>query len=417
MSKPDKYGDSSERDFREDFPEFKDRSAKAAEKDDLDDLESSDELLGDRAGMGKEIKIGLAVIAGLLIVLAVVVVRRITRPSEETASGGLEAAKHEDREHPPAKVAPGFPAAPRAAKSPVGPTHPGPARSEKKASSDDNWKFADDREKSPLDPRGRPEASMLPKEPGPASPSRFAAVGSGGDAAGRMGTWPRDEGRGPDSFSDRSIPTGSGFGVAPGSVRTPGPRSLADEPPRVESLAGPSPLRQSPGSFGATTGNTLRDHPADGARPGAADSDRGFGSAPRVGFGGKKGDDPLRRGADGGIASPPAWNQPPSVGLQTPRTLAPNGGFGDPASRAAVREPSSAPPGTRVYVVQPGDTIYDIAHSELGHAIRWNEIYQLNRDVLGQQANYITPGMRLLLPQESGGPGALTQRPAAGSIR
>ena len=87
------------------------------------------------------------------------------------------------------------------------------------------------------------------------------------------------------------------------------------------------------------------------------------------------------------------------------------------AQRAGVREPSSAPPGTRAYVVQPGDTIYDIARSELGSAKRWTEIYQLNRDVLGKQADYITPGMRLFLPQESGGPGILTQRPASGYMR
>jgi nucleoid-associated protein YgaU len=286
--------------------------------------------------------------------------------------------------------------------------------------------------------------------------------------------------------------------------------------PLVESPAGSSPLRQSPGSFGSSTGNTLRDYPAGGARPGAPESDRGFGSASRVSFGGQKGDDPLRRepanGAisPGGISpSPQGWDSPPRVGLQTPRTPAPIGGIVDPlgrstapgqivggpgrrsdgtyevqpndsfwtisnnlygteayyqallaynrsknpqvdqirpgdrilapsadelaqlypqlcpqpdhraalAQRAAVREPSVAPPGTRAYVVQPGDTVYDIARSELGSATRWNEILQLNRDQLGTQANYITPGMRLFLPQESGGPGLLTQRPGSGSMR
>ena len=125
MSKPDKYGDSSDRDSREDFPELKDGAAKASGKeekhsspkedkhskpaaDESDDLDSADEFLSDRAGMGKEIKIGLAVIAALLVVLAVVIVKRITASSEETASGDPEAAKHEEREQPPAKAMPIF---------------------------------------------------------------------------------------------------------------------------------------------------------------------------------------------------------------------------------------------------------------------------------------------------------------------
>ena len=99
----------------------------------------------------------------------------------------------------------------------------------------------------------------------------------------------------------------------------------------------------------------------------------------------------------------------------------PDGSYGvEPnsfAQRAGPGESFGAPPGTRAYVVQPGDTIYDIARSELGSATRWTDIYQLNRDTLGRQANSITPGTRLLLPQESGGPGILTQRPAPGNLR
>jgi nucleoid-associated protein YgaU len=87
------------------------------------------------------------------------------------------------------------------------------------------------------------------------------------------------------------------------------------------------------------------------------------------------------------------------------------------AQRAGVRGTAAAPPGTRTYVVQNGDTIYDIARSELGSATRWNEVYQLNRETLGKHPEYITPGMRLVLPEDSGSPGVLTRRPGSGYMR
>jgi len=52
----------------------------------------------------------------------------------------------------------------------------------------------------------------------------------------------------------------------------------------------------------------------------------------------------------------------------------------------------------RVYVVEEGDTLYEIARYELGAARRWPEIYTLNRSVLGDDIDYIRPGTRLQLP-------------------
>lgn len=57
-------------------------------------------------------------------------------------------------------------------------------------------------------------------------------------------------------------------------------------------------------------------------------------------------------------------------------------------------------PGSRTYVVREGDTLFDIARSELGRASRWAELYELNRDVLGDNFDYLTPGMELVLPEE-----------------
>jgi len=54
--------------------------------------------------------------------------------------------------------------------------------------------------------------------------------------------------------------------------------------------------------------------------------------------------------------------------------------------------------GGRTYKVSEGDTLFNIARYELGKASRWAEIYDLNRDVLGKDFNYLTPGMKLVLP-------------------
>lgn len=58
-------------------------------------------------------------------------------------------------------------------------------------------------------------------------------------------------------------------------------------------------------------------------------------------------------------------------------------------------------PGSRTYVVREGDTLFDIARAELGRSSRWAELYELNRDVLGDDFDYLTPGMKLVLPAET----------------
>ena len=55
--------------------------------------------------------------------------------------------------------------------------------------------------------------------------------------------------------------------------------------------------------------------------------------------------------------------------------------------------------GGRTYTVIEGDTLFNIARYELGKASRWAEIYDLNRDVLGKDFNYLTPGVQLQMPE------------------
>jgi len=69
--------------------------------------------------------------------------------------------------------------------------------------------------------------------------------------------------------------------------------------------------------------------------------------------------------------------------------------------------------GGRVYVVEEGDTLFDIARYELGKASRWAEIYDLNRAQLGSDYNYVAPGTKLVLPGDQMNQDAITTRPGA----
>jgi nucleoid-associated protein YgaU len=66
----------------------------------------------------------------------------------------------------------------------------------------------------------------------------------------------------------------------------------------------------------------------------------------------------------------------------------------------------------RVYQVVDGDTLYDIAKFELGKSSRWAEIYDLNRDILGDDFDYLRPGTELILPVDAAPRGdSVTRQP------
>ena len=67
---------------------------------------------------------------------------------------------------------------------------------------------------------------------------------------------------------------------------------------------------------------------------------------------------------------------------------------------------------TKIYVVEQGDTIYDIAKYELGKASRWAEIIALNRSLLGNDIHFVRPGMKLRLPDD-----AAARQPASRVVR
>ena len=76
---------------------------------------------------------------------------------------------------------------------------------------------------------------------------------------------------------------------------------------------------------------------------------------------------------------------------------------------------SQRPYGGRTYLVQEGDTLFDIARYELGKASRWVEIYELNRPLIGSDHDYLPPGVELVLPNDAPAD-RMTQQPDAGSI-
>jgi len=75
---------------------------------------------------------------------------------------------------------------------------------------------------------------------------------------------------------------------------------------------------------------------------------------------------------------------------------------------------SQRPYGGRTYVVQEGDSLFNIARYELGKASRWVEIYQLNRHLIGSDHDYLPPGVELVLPDDAPAD-RMTQQPDAGS--
>jgi nucleoid-associated protein YgaU len=53
---------------------------------------------------------------------------------------------------------------------------------------------------------------------------------------------------------------------------------------------------------------------------------------------------------------------------------------------------------TKSYTVKSGDTLSDIAESEMGDANRWPELYAANKDAVGDNPDLIHPGLKLEIP-------------------
>jgi RHS repeat-associated protein len=53
---------------------------------------------------------------------------------------------------------------------------------------------------------------------------------------------------------------------------------------------------------------------------------------------------------------------------------------------------------SRIHVVQPGESLFDVARRRLGSAAHWAKIYDLNKDALGIELEDLPVGLELILP-------------------
>lgn len=58
--------------------------------------------------------------------------------------------------------------------------------------------------------------------------------------------------------------------------------------------------------------------------------------------------------------------------------------------------------GGSTYTVQKGDSLSAIAKQHMGSANKWRELYDANREVIGDNPDKIFPGQELTIPASSG---------------
>ncbi|MBU4270359.1 MAG: LysM peptidoglycan-binding domain-containing protein [Planctomycetes bacterium] len=416
------------------------------------------EKTGESVRLGKEAKVGVTVILALLLVFAAVVAVRLTGSSSD---GGLAAAADQnpgkakrpdedrDEKHFSKAAKPkshgGNPPTVVLAKSDTG-------RPPKPIDNDlDKWKPASDKGKAkPVEGNGPVLISPPPLPPKPQSGNRYERNPSDPTSGWEFNDSPR--GHGPADASrtmpDENTRRRPGRGeIPPDRAETSGYTSVGAPPPPESS----HPDR----SYADATDQPTQAAPI--SRNGASEYPR---LSPRSMYdnnGPRRGGAPPPLRADGKYEVQPLdsfWTiserlygtgayfkalaehnrdkvddeerlQPGDLVL-TPTVEQLEKSYPDlcpkPSRRETLRERASTV-GThrqyrsgRTYTVAEGDTLFDIARYELGKASRWVEVYELNRDVLGKDFNYITPGTKLVLP-DSGRPDVLAEPPSSGYRR
>ncbi len=97
----------------------------------------------------------------------------------------------------------------------------------------------------------------------------------------------------------------------------------------------------------------------------------------------------------------PVFDSDPTVAAApTPPAVAPKGPKVAAATDKAAKKataPKASPSGKKVHVVKNGESLWKIAHQELGDGGRWKEIYALNKDVLPSESS-VHAGQTLRIP-------------------
>jgi nucleoid-associated protein YgaU len=342
---------------------------------------------------GKEVKIGLAVIVGLLVLLGVVIWTQM-RPSDDAseptepvmaATGSEKAPAKEDKR--PAFSGPSKAAQELTASDPFGSRSVPP---KKAVAHTPPWG-------SPVESGGKHGQNDRVVQSSPPSfmPKPSDRFREKPDAAVVMGGDNRTANPFPAEPAGGEVTVGEGPGPDPFQSRRASPATRSDANPGVASLAAPPQVRASTDPFGqrtATAENPLR----GGSMPTTTAPSPSLAREP--------------------IAANPTSRpgETPLAGVAPPRVLsAPDA----PRHNAAPVTIASGRAGGRVYVVREGDTLYDIARTELGKASRWGEIYDLNWDQLGNRLDALAPGMKLVLPADSASQSeAMTRNPGPATV-
>jgi nucleoid-associated protein YgaU len=101
----------------------------------------------------------------------------------------------------------------------------------------------------------------------------------------------------------------------------------------------------------------------------------------------------------------PVFDSDPSVAAAptpapgTPKTTKPSPGSKKATSKgtAPIAAKAGQPSGKKTHVVKEGESLWKIARAELGDGGRWQEIYELNKDVLPSE-KAVHPGQTLRIP-------------------
>jgi nucleoid-associated protein YgaU len=391
----------------------------------------------------RETKIGLGVILGLLLIFSGVLTWRLTR-------GGPAVVAAEQAERP--ATAPDL--LPKEAQSPESdsppPTLLSPANSSDPAAKrcpDEaiQWTPAGDGKSKPLD-------SAAVQEPPPTYPSNplmapptAAAAATADDRYGQENAVRQTAAAlAPQANSQADPP-----GMAPAKDIAPPPAAIAPpaaaQPSQQDARYMPpgNDLPAAPGQAQVVASRARAEDPAYGSN--RSDFTPGYGSGvPAYSAGGVAPQVAAPRGVDGAyevqpndsfwtisqkVYGSPAYFRalaehnrgklasmdrlPPGVAISAPPLAELEKKYPDLCPKAHhLQAARSRAPGTmstaglqsgRIYVVEEGDTLFDIARHELGKASRWGEIYELNRDALGKDYHYLAPGMQLRLPEKAAG--------------
>ncbi|WP_103528994.1 LysM peptidoglycan-binding domain-containing protein [Streptomyces sp. SM12] len=98
------------------------------------------------------------------------------------------------------------------------------------------------------------------------------------------------------------------------------------------------------------------------------------------------------------LLMPGDWTPPADTAPA--RDAAPTANTVPVAENAAPPATESTPPATEdvLHVVQPGDSLWSITDEHRGDPEAWPEVYQANRDIVGENPNLILPGQEVTVP-------------------